>query len=202
MPMKRIVTTFFFALPLLFCGCSEEEDILPEQRQKIVSFLERTHSPTLIPDSQLEEGSTQAFYTVSGSTVYRYIDNFYRENRDNNREVTADAKVTITFRAYVFNYATISDSTFPFYSNDPLLEPAYEDLGLTPGAWSFEPLTLDMRGDILNGLRHALLGCRNGDEVEAYMTYNMAFGDKYVSTIPKESPVAWFFKISNVEYDE
>ena len=110
--------------------------------------------------------------------------------------------MTFTFRAYVFNYATISDSTFPFYSNDPLLEPAYEDLGLTPGAWSFEPLTLDMRGDILNGLRHALLGCRNGDEVEAYMTYNMAFGDKYVSTIPKESPVAWFFKISNVEYDE
>lgn len=49
-----------------------------------------------------------------------------------------------------------------------------------------------MRGDILNGLRHALLGCREGDIVEAYMTYNMAYGDKYVSTIPRESPVAWF----------
>ena len=75
MPMKRILTTLFCALPLLFCGCSEEEDILPEQRTKIVSFLEKSHAPTLIPDSQLEEGSTQAFYTVSGNTVYRYIDN-------------------------------------------------------------------------------------------------------------------------------
>ncbi len=37
--------------------------------------------------------------------------------------------------------------------------------GFPRGAWSFEPLTLDMRGDILNGLRHALLGCREGDEV-------------------------------------
>ena len=39
--MKRIFATLIFALPLLFCGCSEEEDILPEQRQKIVSYLER-----------------------------------------------------------------------------------------------------------------------------------------------------------------
>lgn len=202
MPMKRILTTLFCALPLLFCGCSEEEDILPEQRTKIVSFLEKSHAPTLIPDSQLEEGSTQAFYTVSGNTVYRYIDNFYRENRDSNPEVTASAKVTITFRAYIFNYATISDTTAPFYTNDPNWQKALEDAGLTPGAWSFEPITLDMRGDILNGLRHALLGCRENDQVEAYMTYNMAFGDKYVSVIPKESPIAWFFEISQVEYDE
>ena len=41
-----------------------------------------------------------------------------------------------------------------------------------------------------------------GDVVEAYMTYNMAYGDKYVSTIPRESPVAWFFTVESVEYDE
>ena len=188
MPMKRIFATLIFALPLLFCGCSEEEDILPEQRQKIVSYLERTHSPALIPESQVETGSQQRFYTMSGSTVYRYIDNFYRDGRNELPEITAAAKAT--------------DSTFPFYSNDPALQQAYEDMGLTPGAWSFEPLTLDMRGDILNGLRHALLGCREGDVVEAYMTYNMAYGDKYVSTIPRESPVAWFFTVESVEYDE
>ena len=77
--MKRIFATLIFALPLLFCGCSEEEDILPEQRQKIVSYLERTHSPALIPESQVEAGSQQRFYSMSGSTVYRYIDNFYRD---------------------------------------------------------------------------------------------------------------------------
>ena len=200
--MKRIFATLIFALPLLFCGCSEEEDILPEQRQKIVSYLERTHSPALIPESQVETGSQQRFYTMSGSTVYRYIDNFYRDGRSELPEVTAAAKATITFRAYVFAFSNITDSTFPFYSNDPALQQAYEDMGLTPGAWSFEPLTLDMRGDILNGLRHALLGCREGDIVEAYMTYNMAYGDKYVSTIPRESPVAWFFTVESVEYDE
>ena len=30
--------------------------------------------------------------------------------------------MTITFRAYEFTYSNITDSTFPFYSNDPLLE--------------------------------------------------------------------------------
>ena len=97
--MKRIFATLIFALPLLFCGCSEEEDILPEQRQKIVSYLERTHSPALIPESQVEAGSQQRFYSMSGSTVYRYIDNFYRDGRSELPEVTAAAKATITFRA-------------------------------------------------------------------------------------------------------
>ena len=110
MPMKRIFATLIFALPLLFCGCSEEEDILPEQRQKIVSYLERTHSPALIPESQVETGSQQRFYTMSGSTVYRYIDNFYRDGRNELPEITAAAKAqrrrrVLFIRAFSFLFA-------------------------------------------------------------------------------------------------
>ena len=199
MPMKRLITLLSLALPVLLSGCSDEKDILPEQRQKIVSYLEKTHAPALIPEASVGEDGQLPFYTTAGSTVYRYIVNYYRPDRESDPEVTADSKVTITFRAYVFSYSNITDSTFPFYSNDPLLLKAYEDLGLTPGAWSFEPLTLDMSGDILKGLRHALLGCRAKDEVEAYMTYNEAFGDKYFTTIPRESPVAWYFTVESVE---
>lgn len=199
MPMKRLVTLLSLALAVLSGGCSDEKDILPEQRQKLVSYLEKTHSPALIPEASVGEEGQLPFYTTAGGTVYRYIVNYYRPNRESYPEVTAASKVTVTFRAYVFGYSNITDSTFPFYSNDPLLQKAYEDLGLTPGAWSFEPLTLDMRGDILNGLRHALLGCRAEDEVEAYMTYNEAFGDKYFTTIPRESPVAWYFTVESVE---
>ncbi|MFQ7503174.1 MAG: hypothetical protein ACLRMJ_08855 [Alistipes finegoldii] len=43
-------------------------------------------------------------------------------------------------------------------------------------------------------LYEALLGCREGDYVESYMTYNMAYGDINFSTIPKESPVAYFLR--------
>jgi hypothetical protein len=31
------------------------------------------------------------------------------------------------------------------------------------------------------------------------MTYNMAYGDINFSTIPKESPVAYFFTVNSVE---
>lgn len=197
--MKRLIILLGVALPVLFCSCSDEKDILPEQREKLVSYLEKTHSPALIPEASVGEDGQLPFYTTAGSTVYRHIVNYYRPNREGSPEVTASSKVTITFRAYVFSYSNITDSTFPFYSNDPLLQAAYEDLGLTPGAWSFEPRTIDMRSDILKGLRHALLGCREGDDVESYMTYNEAFGDKFFTTIPRESPVAWYFKVESVE---
>lgn len=199
MLMKRLFVILILALPMLLSSCGEEKDVLSEQRQKLLSYLKSTHTPGLIPESEVEEGSQLPYYSISGNSVYRYIANIYDPGRDSRALVTANSLVTITFRAYVFNYSNIRDETFPFYSNDPLLKAAYEELGLTPDAWSFEPLTIDMRGNIINGLRDALLGCREGDEVEAYMTYNMAFGDKYFGTIPKESPIAWFFTVNNVE---
>lgn len=198
--MKRL-SAILLALPLVLCGaCSEEEETLPQQRERIVSYLTATHSPTLVDESEVDTESQQAFYTTLGNTVYRYIDNYYDPARPGRTEVTASSKVTITFRAYVFNFANITDSTFPFYSNDPLLKSAYEEMGLTSGPWSFEPLQIDMRsGNIIKGLRLALLGCRQGDEVEAYMTYNMAYGDTNFSTIARESPLAWFFTVDAVE---
>ena len=198
--MKRLFIALFFALPLLAWSCSEKET-LSEQREKLVSYLERTHSPTLVSEALVEEGSQLPYYTVSGNSVYRYIKNVYDPGRMDKPQVTGTSKVSITFRAYVFAFSNITDSTFPYWSNDPLLESAYEELGLTvaDGVWKFEPLVVEMGGDILNGLRHALLGCREGDEVEAYMTYNMAYDELNFSTIPRESPVAWFFTVDAVE---
>lgn len=199
--MKRLFFILYLAFPLFVLGCSEEEDTLSEQRERLVSYLERTHSPTLIPDTSVEEGSQLPYYTASGNTVYRYVKNIYDPDRANRAEVGPNSTVTITFRTYVFQFSNITDSTFPFWSNDPLLENAYRELGLSvgEGGWTFEPLRIEMRGDILNGLRLALLGCREGDEVEAYMTYNMAYGDGNFSTIPREGPIAWFFTVDAVE---
>ena len=199
--MKRLLVISFFVVAALSCGCSQEEDTLSNQREKLVSYLERTHSPALVAESSLEEGSQLPYYSAAGNTVYRYIKNIYDPNRTGQPEVGEHSTVSITFRAYVFTFANITDSTFPFWSNDPLLENAYKELGLTvtDGAWSFEPLRVDLNGDILKGLRLSLLGCREGDEVEVYMTYNMAYGDSYFSTIPRESPIAWFFTVDAVE---
>lgn len=201
MLMKRSLIILSLVLAWLLSGCSQEVDTLSEQREKLVSYLERTHSPTLTPETSLEEGSQLPYYTTAGNTVYRYIKNVYDPERVNKPVVDENSTVTITFRAYVFEFSNITDSTFPFWSNDPLLENAYKELGLSvgQGGWTFEPLHVEMRAGILNGLRLALLGCHEGDDVETYMTYNMAYGDSYFSTIPRESPVAWFFTVDAVE---
>lgn len=127
------------ALVALCCACSNEEEVLPQQREKLVSYLESSHAPALVEESEADKEARQPFYSLSGSTVYRYIETYYAPGRESRAEVTSSSKVTITFRAYEFAYSNITDSTFPFYSNDPLLEQAYLEAGLTPGAWSFEP---------------------------------------------------------------
>ena len=47
MPMKKTYA-LFVALPLLFAACGEDEDILSQQQQRIVSFLTSTHTPRLV----------------------------------------------------------------------------------------------------------------------------------------------------------
>ena len=69
MPMKRLLVISFFVVAALSCGCSQEEDTLSNQREKLVSYLERTHSPALVAESSLEEGSQLPYYSVAGNTV-------------------------------------------------------------------------------------------------------------------------------------
>ena len=200
-PKFLLIGLGFLSLSLLGVSCDEDTDTLTNQQQRIVTFLTSSHTPRLVAEEELEEDSQLPFYTVPTRGVYRYIVSYYNPDRSGWPEVTPASKVTLTFRFYEFAYRAITDATVPFYTNDPLYEYAlYEQLGLTPGLWRFEPVTLDLSADrIINGLRAALIGCRGGDEVEAYLSYNEAYGDDYFSVIPRETPVAVFFTIERVE---
>lgn len=206
----RIATLITAALLLLGSCSKEDEDVLLKQKERMISYLESTHNPRLVAEVEVEEGVEQPFYTVVGDGAYRYIDGYYNPDRPNRKEVTAQSKVTITFSAYLFNFTNITTDgsriTLPYYSNNPLYEelfyrPVEEGgAGLTPGAWSFEPLVIDLKSaSIIEGLRLALIGCRERDRVEAYMTFNMAYGDHYLNIIGKEQPIAYFFTVNAVE---
>lgn len=206
----RIATLITAALLLLGSCSKEDEDVLLKQKERMISYLESTHNPRLVAEMEVEEGVEQPFYTVVGDGAYRYIDGYYNPDRPNRKEVTAQSKVTITFSAYLFNFTNITTDgsriTLPYYSNNPLYEelfyrPVEEGgAGLTPGAWSFEPLVIDLKSaSIIEGLRLALIGCRERDRVEAYMTFNMAYGDHYLNIIGREQPIAYFFTVDTVE---
>ena len=202
MNMTRYKFTGLLAALLLLAGCSQEEETLPNQRNSIVSFLTSTHAPQLISEEAVAASpdETPPFYTAKGNTVYRYISNYYDSGRASRAEVKSGSRVSITFRAYVFSMRNITDSDMPFFTNDPDLEQALYEAGLTPGVWKFEPMELTLgQSGIIKGLELALLGCRQGDEVECYMTYNMAYGDTNFATIPRESAVAIFFTVNGVD---
>lgn len=202
MNMTRYKLTGLLAALLLLAGCSQEEETLPNQRNSIVSFLTSTHAPQLISEEAVAESPDEnpPFYTAKGNTVYRYISNYYDSGRASRAEVKSGSRVSITFRAYVFSMRNITDSDMPFFTNDPELEQALYEAGLTPGVWKFEPMELTLgQSGIIKGLELALLGCRQGDEVECYMTYNMAYGDTNFATIPRESAVAIFFTVNGVD---
>lgn len=200
--MKKLLAILCVSLLVLPAGCKQDDEVLPRQKQNIVSFLTGSHSPRLIAEEDVPASIDvdPPFYTVSGNSVYRYIANFYDPDRLSRPEVGRRSRVTVTYRAYVFENRSIEARTMPYDSNDAALADALYEAGLTPGAWVFEPLVVEMDGGgIINGLRQALLGCRQGDAVEAYMTYNMAYGDENFGIIPLESPVVWFFTVDEVE---
>lgn len=199
--MKNFWNILVAVALLSFVGCSEVE-IVEKQGASIVSFLTSKHTPKLIDESDLDESLEvdPPFYTSYDRTTYRYIQDFYNTDRDDKTIVESGAKLTITFWCYDFSaYATPADS-YLYYTNDPAYKEAFMDSGLNSEYWDFTPRELTLgRGQILKAVETALVGCRQDDMVEIYLTYNVAYGDNFVGVTALESPIAFFCKIISVE---
>ncbi len=200
--MSKIVTILSVLFAFTLAGCESTDDVLPEQQKKIVSFLTGGHTPRLLSEqdaaSSLE--TNPPYYSTFGNTAYRYIADIYNPDRATKTEVAWGDAVTFTFRAYVFSGSAPTMANL-YYTNDATLkDELVNTAGLNPQEWSFEPLKIILgQTEILKGLSASLVGCREGDAVEVYMTYKMAYGSEIVGTVPKESPVAFFFTINKVE---
>ncbi len=200
--MIKIRNILLFAL-LLLVGCSDVDlDLLEDQQEDIVSFLTSSHSPTLIAESDLAESLEYqpAFYTTTGTTVYRYIADWYNADRDAQREVVMGDTLYITFWCYDFSSYSTPSSSYLLYTNDPLYEDAYIEAGLNVEYWDFSPKEIVLgSGDILKSIETALIGCREGDSVELYLTYNMAYGSEWIGLSSLEESIAFFCTIDSIE---
>lgn len=198
---KFTITVLLLGVSLL-AGCKQEEDTLTQQQTSIVNYLESSHSPRLMSEKEAEESIDEnpEYYTSYGNNTYRYIATTYAEGRDTWIEVEVGDRVEIYFDAYVFNYSSLAN-TMPYWSNREETITAMEETGgkLNPEFWSTDPLVLTAGDpDLMEGLRSALTGCREGDSVEVYMTYAAAYGSGIIGLVPKESPVAWLFTVEKV----
>ncbi len=205
--MKKVGHIFFAALlsaaGLLFPGCSDEEDVLPNQQKQIVSFLTgtlrlRSEAEAFDPSSDVED---PPFYSVSGETAYRWITNYYDADRDQRPLVMPGSRVRLTLSIYLFGFRAITEKNIPLYTNNALLKDTLEEEGLDTTWWSFEPYVLTVgETPAISGLESSLVGCRAGDIVQVYMTYTMAYGGgEWLYAVPPESPLAIFYTIDYVE---
>ena len=90
-------------------SCSDEEDILPQQQEKIVSYLTRSHTPTLLSEQDAAQSldNDPPYYSTFGNTTYRYIADVYDEERLTRPEVSEGSRVELTFSLYDFTaYST------------------------------------------------------------------------------------------------
>lgn len=198
--MKQLLGIAIFALAFL-CGCGDDEDVFTNQQTDILRYL--TSTRRLIPETEIENviEDNPAFYMEFGRSAYRYITTYYDADREEWSEVEPGSTVDLLFDAYVFGSSEPSLREV-YWSNVGSTISALESQSVNPIArldWSTEPLTVTVGSTkMIKGLEQALVGCRDQDSVQIYMTYNMAYGKNLVGTVPKNSSVAWYIKILRV----
>lgn len=202
--MRRGICIVLSAVALL-AGCEKEEDAFADQQKRIVSYLTGAHDPHLLSeaDAAVSLDENPPFYTEHGRSAYRYIDGFYAPGRTDRTEVARGDSLDLTFAAFVFTSGSprLGDC---YFSNDAEIIGAMVEAGLNPALWLTEedeprPLRVKLGdGRLLEGVERALVGCREGDAVEVFMTYNLAYGDTALGVIPAQSAVAFYCVINEV----
>ena len=185
---------------MLAVGCADSDDVADTQRTNIERYLTSSHVPRLINVTEVENSLERnpAFYERIDYSVYRYIATYYDEGRVSKPAIRQGDEVTITYTAYVFTGSAPALNTV-YMTNDQSVINALGQAGLNTDYWKAEPLTIKIgQTDIIKGVATSLVGCREGDAVEAYMTLDAAYDNKVVGVVPKGSSVAWFYTIDSV----
>ena len=201
--IRNIATISVVVVALLASGCSNDTDtVLTSQQTGIERYLTGSHQPRLIVEDDIGNSldDEPQFYTRWGMNIYRYIATYYAEGRDGRDEVRKGSTIEIVYTAYIFNNAAPTITNM-FATNDAESLAKLEEMGLDAEyEWTTEPMRVKIGADeLLSGLETALKGCREGDSVEVYLTYEAAYGKHYVGKVPSKSSVVWFVDIVNVE---
>ena len=201
MAMKRLIYTVMVLCAALLCSCTDDEDMLTKQKDSIVRYL--TSSRRLIDEQEVSSSLDEnpPFYTVFNNSSYRHITNYYEAGREAWMEVEPNSIIDIQFNAYIFS-GSEPNLASTYWSNIPATISAIEASNKHQNdklIWSTDPLTVRLgRGEVIEGLEAALIGCRDQDSVQVYMTSQAAYGKHIIGSVPKNSPVAWYIKILSV----
>ncbi len=197
----RLLIAMLAAVAMVFVvGCNDDDKIVESERTSIERYLTSSHQPRLIPKEEVENSIeyNPPFYEKLSMDVYRYIATYYDANREQREEVEEGDVVELTVTAYIFAGRAPSISSVYFTNEESVLKSLSSE-GLNTEYWTTEPVVVKLgESSIIKGVEQSLLGCREGDKVEVYMTHNAAYEDKAMGILKKESPVMWIYTITNL----
>lgn len=199
--MKRGLRLILAVAAVILCGCTKDEDMITKQKDSIVKYL--TSTRRMVEQSEvggvLEENP--AFYTNLDNSAYRHIVNYYEADREEWAEVEANSIIDIEFNAYTFSGSEpqVKDMYWSNIQASISAVEASNNHTYDKLIWQAKPLVVRLgRGEVLKGLEQALVGCRDQDSVQVYITSNAAYGKHAIGSVAKNSPVAWYIKILSV----
>lgn len=201
MLMKMRLSILMFAVMCLNClvGCSEADEIVEKQRSDIESYLGSTHSPRLVSAEQAEQDGSLDFYDVIELNTYRYIASYYDEGRDGRTLIEYGDEIQLALTAYVFT-GSVPRIESVYFTNVEETITRLVELGLNTEYWTTDPVIIKLgETNIIKGVEKSLLGCREGDKVEVYMTLESAYEDAAVGIVPTNSSLVWIFTITSVK---
>lgn len=200
MKLKSLFATLFAAAMMFVVGCNDNDTIVESERTSIERYLTSSHQPRLIAESEVSNSLdfNPPFYQKLSQDVYRYIATYYDADRDLLAEVELGDIVELTVTAYIFTGSAPSIAKV-YYTNEADVISSLASQGLNTQYWTAEPLVIKLgETNIIKGVQSSLLGCREGDRVEAYMTHEAAYDKDAVGVIAKDTPVVWIYTIDKV----
>lgn len=195
----RLPILMFAVLCLSYVvGCNDVDEIVEKQRSDIERYLNSTHSPRLVSAEQAEQDGSRDFYDVFALNTYRYIATYYDEGREERAVVEYGDELNLMLTAYVFT-GGVPRAESVYFTNEEEMIGRLTELGLNTEYWTTDPVVIKL-GDtnIIKGVEQSLLGCREGDRVEVYMTLETAYESDAVGIVPSNSSIVWIFTITSV----
>ncbi len=198
---RLFISLLIAAIAALGVSCNDDDKTVESQRSAIERYLTSNHTPRLIAKEEVENSLeyNPPFYEKFGMDLYRYISTYYDSGRDERAEVVMGSEIEIRYNAYMFAGRKPTASSV-YMTNDPIMIAELIKYGLNAEYWSEEPMKIKLgTTKIISGLERSLLGCREGDVVEAYMTQREAYDDKDIGIVKKNTPVMWEYTILSVK---
>ncbi len=219
MRMCLVAVTLLAAAGMAACGGKMSETVNTAQ-EKISTALrsqgiyERNNLPE---DNPPTPDQINGWFDIVGG-AYRHIVNEDRDNREPRYEIERGDSIAFMFDGRIFSGSSFGNMQ-TFYTNDEarIKTIVTNNPDFDTKYWPTTPLRIKVGDDpaILKSLQRALISCRAGDgdpsnddepngiasdEVRVYLTPDLAFGDRMVYNVPRNSTIV--FQITDIEIIE